>query len=217
MNSSARKFGAQAVVNSELVTQPAAKVVQMTYPPILRDDGSFGVESHSGGRLMTTGNRVPAPRAVLRLVNSRTDNRIPGRRRRRLNEEIFVSMTTSDLDLTQQFGNDQNRSLHRSGDGHSNRRLPTPFFQSTALHVVVAINVPAPRVERKVAALAGIFLPVSWRLTMEEKGKNSVPVQNAVGGTPFKEMSSGRKTVFICKLVISILTFGFAFPDLMND
>jgi hypothetical protein len=36
-------------------------------------------------------------------------------------------------------------------------------------------------------------------------------------GTPFKDMSRSRKTLFIFKLVISIVTFGLAFPNVMAD
>ena len=33
----------------------------------------------------------------------------------------------------------------------------------------------------------------------------------------FKQMSPQQKFVFICKLVLSILSFGFLFPNLMSD
>ena len=33
----------------------------------------------------------------------------------------------------------------------------------------------------------------------------------------FKEMSARQKTVFILKLVVSILSFGMIFPNLMSD
>jgi hypothetical protein len=36
-------------------------------------------------------------------------------------------------------------------------------------------------------------------------------------GTPFNKMSGGRKTLFICKLIVCILTFGMAFPNVMAD
>jgi hypothetical protein len=36
-------------------------------------------------------------------------------------------------------------------------------------------------------------------------------------GTPFKQMSGTRKTFFILKLIISIVTFGLAFPNVMAD
>jgi hypothetical protein len=42
-------------------------------------------------------------------------------------------------------------------------------------------------------------------------------VPTADRGTPFKDMSRGRKTLFICKLAISIVTFGLAFPNVMAD
>ena len=31
---------------------------------------------------------------------------------------------------------------------------------------------------------------------------------------PYKEMSTGQKTVFVCKLVICIMSFGLIFPTL---
>ena len=33
----------------------------------------------------------------------------------------------------------------------------------------------------------------------------------------FKQMSLSQKVVFVCKLTLSIVTFGFAFPNLMSD
>jgi hypothetical protein len=36
-------------------------------------------------------------------------------------------------------------------------------------------------------------------------------------GTPFNKMSGGRKALFVCKLVICIITFGMAFPNVMAD
>jgi hypothetical protein len=36
-------------------------------------------------------------------------------------------------------------------------------------------------------------------------------------GTPFKKMSGSRKALFICKLIVCILTFGMAFPNVMAD
>ena len=33
----------------------------------------------------------------------------------------------------------------------------------------------------------------------------------------FKDMSPRQKTVFILKLTLSIVTFGLAFPNLMNE
>jgi hypothetical protein len=33
----------------------------------------------------------------------------------------------------------------------------------------------------------------------------------------FKQMSPSQKAVFICKLAISILSFGFIYPNLMSD
>ena len=52
---------------------------------------------------------------------------------------------------------------------------------------------------------------------MVKKGDSNVQDKKDKGGTPFHEMSRRRKTMFICKVIISVLTFGFAFPDVMND
>ena len=34
---------------------------------------------------------------------------------------------------------------------------------------------------------------------------------------PWKDMSIKQKTVFVCKLVVSIISFGFIYPNLMSD
>ena len=39
----------------------------------------------------------------------------------------------------------------------------------------------------------------------------------AKAGIPFKQMSPRQKLVFILKLTISILSFGFIYPHLMSD
>jgi len=36
-------------------------------------------------------------------------------------------------------------------------------------------------------------------------------------GTPYNEMKPRQKVFFIMKLVISIITFGMAFPNVMSD
>ena len=36
-------------------------------------------------------------------------------------------------------------------------------------------------------------------------------------GTPYDQMSPQQKVKFVMKLVVSILTFGFAFPNVMGD
>lgn len=36
-------------------------------------------------------------------------------------------------------------------------------------------------------------------------------------GTPYNEMSKQQKIRWVAKLVICILTFGFAFPNVMGD
>jgi hypothetical protein len=33
----------------------------------------------------------------------------------------------------------------------------------------------------------------------------------------WNEMSSQQKFAFVCKLVVSIISFGFIYPNLMND
>ena len=48
----------------------------------------------------------------------------------------------------------------------------------------------------------------------QESPQPSAPKER---GTPFKKMSGGRKTLFVCKLIISIVTFGLAFPNVMAD
>ena len=39
----------------------------------------------------------------------------------------------------------------------------------------------------------------------------------ATKSVPFKQMTPRQKAVFICKLTISILSFGFIYPHLMSD
>jgi hypothetical protein len=36
-------------------------------------------------------------------------------------------------------------------------------------------------------------------------------------GTPYAQMTTVQKVRWICKLTISILTFGFVFPNVMGD
>jgi hypothetical protein len=36
-------------------------------------------------------------------------------------------------------------------------------------------------------------------------------------GTPYAQMTRPQKVRWICKLAISILTFGFVFPNVMGD
>ena len=36
-------------------------------------------------------------------------------------------------------------------------------------------------------------------------------------GTPYAQMTRAQKVKFICKLTISILTFGFIFPNVMGE
>src|SRR5512141_236579 len=79
ISSIASRFGARAVMNIELVTQVAAIAVHIRYPPMRRDDGSFGLLSYRAGRLRITGYTVPPLRAVLDGVkgaSSRSANAI---------------------------------------------------------------------------------------------------------------------------------------------
>jgi hypothetical protein len=43
------------------------------------------------------------------------------------------------------------------------------------------------------------------------------PAQHGPAGTPFKQMKPFQKGFFIFKLVVCILTFGMAFPNVMSD
>jgi len=36
-------------------------------------------------------------------------------------------------------------------------------------------------------------------------------------GTPYKEMTPKRKFIFVCKVIVCVLTFGMAFPNVMGD
>ena len=36
-------------------------------------------------------------------------------------------------------------------------------------------------------------------------------------GTPYKDMSKEQKIRFVAKLIVCILTFGFAFPNVMGE
>jgi hypothetical protein len=36
-------------------------------------------------------------------------------------------------------------------------------------------------------------------------------------GTPYNEMSKQQKVMWVMKLVVCILTFGFAFPNVMGE
>jgi hypothetical protein len=42
-------------------------------------------------------------------------------------------------------------------------------------------------------------------------------MQKKPEGTPYHEMKPRQKVFFIVKLVISIITFGMAFPNVMSD
>ena len=38
-----------------------------------------------------------------------------------------------------------------------------------------------------------------------------------IEGTPYKQMKPARKALFIFKVIVCILTFGIAFPNVMSD
>lgn len=42
-------------------------------------------------------------------------------------------------------------------------------------------------------------------------------VESAAGSKKWKNLSGGEKIVFIGKLMIFFVSFGFAFPTLLND
>jgi hypothetical protein len=35
--------------------------------------------------------------------------------------------------------------------------------------------------------------------------------------TPWTAMNGSQKFMFVCKVVVSVISFGFIFPNLMND
>jgi hypothetical protein len=34
---------------------------------------------------------------------------------------------------------------------------------------------------------------------------------------PWTDMSGQQKVIFVCKVIVSVISFGFIFPNLMND
>jgi hypothetical protein len=40
---------------------------------------------------------------------------------------------------------------------------------------------------------------------------------NHFHGKPFAQMTPGEKLKFVGKLIVSIMTFGFVFPTILND
>ena len=42
-------------------------------------------------------------------------------------------------------------------------------------------------------------------------------VQSAVASKKWKDLSGGQKMAFVGKLMIFFISFGFAFPTLLND
>ena len=51
----------------------------------------------------------------------------------------------------------------------------------------------------------------------DEKQAAQGSAASARKSVPFKEMTPRQKFVFICKLTVSILSFGMIYPNLMND
>jgi hypothetical protein len=52
---------------------------------------------------------------------------------------------------------------------------------------------------------------------MEEKHAAQGSAAPATTSIPYRDMTPRQKAVFICKLALSILSFGFIYPNLMND
>ena len=52
---------------------------------------------------------------------------------------------------------------------------------------------------------------------MEEKAAQGSAATAQQKSLTFKQMNPRQKTVFILKLAVSIISFGFIFPNLMND
>jgi hypothetical protein len=52
---------------------------------------------------------------------------------------------------------------------------------------------------------------------MEEKQAAQGSAATAQQKLAFKHMSPKQKTVFILKLAVSLISFGFIFPNLMSD
>jgi hypothetical protein len=50
-----------------------------------------------------------------------------------------------------------------------------------------------------------------------ENQKPSAEAAPKKRGTPYNKMSGRQKTLFVCKLVVCILTFGMAFPNVMAE
>ena len=40
---------------------------------------------------------------------------------------------------------------------------------------------------------------------------------NAITGRKFSEMKGLEKATFVCKVIVFVLTFGFAFPNIFSD
>lgn len=43
------------------------------------------------------------------------------------------------------------------------------------------------------------------------------PPKSGMDGTPYGQMTPHQKLIFICKLVVSIASFGIIFPNVMSD
>lgn len=57
---------------------------------------------------------------------------------------------------------------------------------------------------------------VDW-LPMSDKPEVKPAAQPTHRGRAFKDMSSAQKTIWICKVVVCVVTFGMAFPGVMED
>ena len=51
----------------------------------------------------------------------------------------------------------------------------------------------------------------------EQKPQQRPEPLKSNSGTPFKEMTTNRKVMFIAKLVVCIISFGMIFPNVMGD
>jgi len=51
----------------------------------------------------------------------------------------------------------------------------------------------------------------------EQKPEKRPEAMKADLGTPFKEMTTGKKVSFVVKVIICVITFGIVFPNVMSD
>ena len=52
---------------------------------------------------------------------------------------------------------------------------------------------------------------------MAEKRKHDEQPPSRILGTPFKQMTQGRKIRFVLQLSVCVLSFGFIFPNVMSS